>query len=87
MAAARILRFVKGDYNAPATFETVCRELGHAKHPLYYLAIPPSLFPVVVESLGRTGCARGARVVVEKPFGRDLASARALNTILHGVFY
>ena len=82
----RLMRFVKGDYNAPATFEKVCETLGGARHPLHYLAIPPSLFPVVVEALGRTGCSRGARVVVEKPFGRDLASARALNKILHAVF-
>ena len=79
-------RFVKGDYNDLSTFEKVCEALGGARHPLYYLAIPPSLFPVVVEALGRTGCARGARVVVEKPFGRDLASARALNKTLHAVF-
>jgi glucose-6-phosphate 1-dehydrogenase len=82
----RLMRFVKGDYNDPATFEKVCETLGGAQHPLHYLAIPPSLFPVVVEALGRTGCARGARVVVEKPFGRDLASARALNRTLHSVF-
>jgi len=82
----QLMRFVKGDYNDLSTFEKVCEALGGARHPLYYLAIPPSLFPVVVESLGRTGCAKGARVVVEKPFGRDLASARALNQTLHGVF-
>ena len=80
------MRFVKGDYNDPATFQRVHETLGDAKRPLHYLAIPPSLFPVVVESLGRAGCAAGARVVVEKPFGRDLASARALNETLHGVF-
>ena len=59
---------------------------GRAEHPLHYLAIPPSLFPVIVEALGASGCARGARVVLEKPFGRDLASARALNATLHSVF-
>jgi glucose-6-phosphate 1-dehydrogenase len=80
------MRFVKGDYNDPTTFERVYEALGEARRPLHYLAIPPSLFPVVVESLGRTGCARGARVVVEKPFGRDLASARSLNRTLHAVF-
>ncbi|HEY7475628.1 MAG TPA: hypothetical protein VH679_11485, partial [Vicinamibacterales bacterium] len=82
----KLMRFVKGDYNDPATFQKVYETLGHAAHPLHYLAIPPSLFPVVVESLGRSGCAKGARVVVEKPFGRDLTSARALNQTLHGVF-
>jgi glucose-6-phosphate 1-dehydrogenase len=82
----KLMRFVKGDYNDPATFQKVHETLGNAAHPLHYLAIPPSLFPVVVESLGRSGCANGARVVVEKPFGRDLASALALNQTLHGVF-
>jgi glucose-6-phosphate 1-dehydrogenase len=62
------------------------RELGNATRPLHYLAIPPSLFETVVKGLGRTGCAKDARVVVEKPFGRDLASARALNATLHAVF-
>ena len=81
-----LMRFVKGDYNDPSTFQRVHETLGDAKRPLHYLAIPPSLFPVVVESLGRSGCASGARVVVEKPFGRDLASARSLNQTLHGVF-
>ena len=66
--------------------EAAPRRSADAQHPLHYLAIPPSLFPVVVEALGATGCARGARVVLEKPFGRDLASARALNATLHSVF-
>jgi glucose-6-phosphate 1-dehydrogenase len=80
------LRFINGDYADPATFERLREALGSATRPLHYLAIPPSLFPVVVTSLGRTGCAAGARVVLEKPFGRDLASARALNETLHAVF-
>ena len=58
------------------------KELGSAQHPAHYLAIPPALFGVVVEKLGTSGCARGARVIVEKPFGRDLTSARNLNSIL-----
>src|SRR5262249_56894060 len=58
------------------------QELGAAQHPAHYLAIPPALFGVVVGHLGKSGCARGARVIVEKPFGTDLASARALNQIL-----
>jgi glucose-6-phosphate 1-dehydrogenase len=82
----RLLRFVDGDYENPATFEALRRELGPAKHPLHYLAIPPSLFPLIVRSLGHSGCAEGARVIVEKPFGRDLASAQALNATLHSVF-
>ena len=82
----QLLRFVDGDYENPATFDALRRELGPAEHPLHYLAIPPSLFPLIVRSLGQSSCARGARVVVEKPFGRDLASARALNLTLHSVF-
>jgi glucose-6-phosphate 1-dehydrogenase len=79
---SNLLRYVDGDYQDPATFAAVRRELGSAQHPAHYLAIPPALFGVVVEHLGKSGCARGARVIVEKPFGRDLASARDLNRIL-----
>ena len=80
------LRYVRGDYGDPATMEALRRELGGAQRPLHYLAIPPSLFETVVGGLGRSSCARDARVVVEKPFGRDLASAQALNKTLHEVF-
>jgi glucose-6-phosphate 1-dehydrogenase len=80
------LRYVRGEYDDPATFTALHAELGGAKRPLHYLAIPPSMFPTVVEGLGRSGCARDARVVVEKPFGRDLPSARALNATLHRIF-
>ena len=80
------LRYVRGDYGDAATMEGIRRELGGATRPLHYLAIPPSLFEAVVKGLGRTGCAKDARVVVEKPFGRDLASARELNATLHSVF-
>jgi glucose-6-phosphate 1-dehydrogenase len=82
----KLLRFVNGDYNDPATFAQLRKELGDAKHPLHYLAIPPSLFEVVVKHLDESGCAQGARVVVEKPFGRDLRSARDLNRTLHRIF-
>ncbi len=82
----KLLRFVNGDYNDPATFAQLRKELGDAKHPLHYLAIPPSLFEVVVKHLDESGCAQGARVVVEKPFGRDLRSARELNRTLHRIF-
>ena len=75
-----------GDYKDPATFAALRKELGSAQHPAHYLAIPPVMFGVVVEGLGKSGCARGARVIVEKPFGRDLASARNLNRILLGNF-
>ncbi|HEU4340689.1 MAG TPA: glucose-6-phosphate dehydrogenase [Candidatus Binatia bacterium] len=78
-----LLHYVDGDYNDPETFARLRVELGEAQRPLHYLAIPPSMFPVVVKNLARAGCTRGARVVVEKPFGRDLESARALNAILH----
>jgi glucose-6-phosphate 1-dehydrogenase len=81
-----LLHYVDGDYQDPATFASLRKELGSAQHPAHYLAIPPALFGVVGEQLGMSGCARGARVIVEKPFGRDLASARALNRILLGNF-
>ena len=80
------LRYISGDYGAPATHAALRNELGEAAHPLHYLAIPPSLFAKVVEGLGLSGCARGARVIVEKPFGRDLPSAQALSATLHTVF-
>jgi glucose-6-phosphate 1-dehydrogenase len=81
-----LLRYVDGDYQDPATFSSIRRELGGCQRPAHYLAIPPVLFGLVVEQLGKSGSAQGARVIVEKPFGTDLASARALNTILLGTF-
>jgi glucose-6-phosphate 1-dehydrogenase len=80
------LKYVDGDYGDFGTFEALRRELGDAQRPAHYLAIPPSEFAPVVEQLGKSGCARGARVIVEKPFGRDLASAIALNRTLLGSF-
>jgi glucose-6-phosphate 1-dehydrogenase len=77
-----LVRYVRGSYEDASTFEAIRRELGPARRPAYYLAIPPSQFGVVVDQLNRTGCLEGARVIVEKPFGRDLASARDLNAIL-----
>ena len=82
----RCLRYIDGDYEDPATFQELRRELGDAKHPLHYLAIPPSLFETVIHKLGESGCARGARVVIEKPFGHDLATAQALNSVVHRIF-
>jgi glucose-6-phosphate 1-dehydrogenase len=82
----RRLRYIDGDYGDAATFERLRRELGEARHPLHYLAIPPNFFAEVVHQLGASGCARGARVVLEKPFGRDLASAKALNALVHEIF-
>jgi len=81
-----LLRYVDGDYREPATFDRLRRALGTAERPLHYLAIPPSLFSTVVEQLGRSGCARGGRVVAEKPFGHDLVSAQTLNRSLLAVF-
>jgi len=81
-----LLRYIDGDYNDPATFRSLREVLGSARHPLHYLAIPPSMFEIVVEQLAKSGCADGARVVVEKPFGRDLATAQELNRVLHSVF-
>lgn len=81
-----LLRYVDGDYQEENTFTRLRQVLDTAKRPLFYLAIPPTLFPAVVESLGKSDCASGGRVVVEKPFGRDLASAQDLNHTLRGVF-
>jgi glucose-6-phosphate 1-dehydrogenase len=81
-----LLRYVDGDYKDPATFQAIRRELGSAQGPTHYLAIPPALFGVVVEQLAKAGCANGARVVVEKPFGHDLKSAQELNRILLASF-
>jgi glucose-6-phosphate 1-dehydrogenase len=80
------LHYVDGDYQDPSTFSRVRQELGDARYPLHYLAIPPSLFGCVLEQLQLSGCATGARVVIEKPFGHDLQSAKALNEIVHRVF-
>jgi glucose-6-phosphate 1-dehydrogenase len=81
-----LLRYVDGDYNDIATFQTIRKELGSATHPAHYLAIPPSLFELVVENLASSACTKGARIIVEKPFGRDLGSAQELNRILLGTF-
>ena len=81
-----LLRYVDGDYQDSTTFDRLRKELGDNKRPLHYLAVPPDLFATVVEGLARSGCATDARVVVEKPFGHDLASARELNKLLHQHF-
>jgi glucose-6-phosphate 1-dehydrogenase len=80
------LRFINGSDDDPDTFRRLRAELGTAQHPLHYLAIPPTLFGEVVRLLGESHCADGARVIVEKPFGRNLAGARRLNATLHTVF-
>ncbi len=81
-----LFRYVDGDYADNATFDAIRRELGDARHPAHYLAIPPSLFGTVTEQLVRSGAANGARIIVEKPFGHDLASAQNLNHILLSAF-
>ena len=84
---AELLKYVDGAYEEPATFQALRTELGTAQRPAHYLAIPPVLFGTVVQQLGKSGCApEGARVIVEKPFGRDLESARKLNAILLQTF-
>jgi glucose-6-phosphate 1-dehydrogenase len=80
------LQYLSGDYNNPETYGRLREALGGAQHPLYYLAIPPSMFEPVIEGLGASSCASGARVVIEKPFGRDLKSARELNQVISTVF-
>jgi glucose-6-phosphate 1-dehydrogenase len=81
-----LLRYVSGDYNDPGAFKALKKALGEARRPAYYLAIPPALFPTVIKGLGAAGLTDRARVIVEKPFGRDLASARELNRIAGSVF-
>ena len=81
-----LLRYVGGDYREPRTFEALKAALGTAERPAHYLAIPPALFETVIQGIGASGLARDARVIVEKPFGRDLASAIKLGAIAHSVF-
>lgn len=81
-----LLRYVDGDYADSDTFTRLRAELGDARRPAHYLAIPPSMFPTVVDHLAAAGCTENGRVIVEKPFGRDLASARSLNATLRNAF-
>jgi glucose-6-phosphate 1-dehydrogenase len=81
-----LLRYVDGDYKDPATFQAIRKELGSAQRPAHYLAIPPMLFELVVEQLAKSGSTKNARVIIEKPFGHDLPSARELNRILLATF-
>jgi glucose-6-phosphate 1-dehydrogenase len=80
------LRYVRGEYSDASTYQAIRKHMEGAQRPTHYLAIPPSVFETVVKGLGSSGCARDARLVVEKPFGRDLASAQALNKTLHEIF-
>ncbi len=81
-----LLQYIDGDYQDPATFKQLFEMLGKAHHPVHYLAIPPSMFATVVQGLNQSGCAKNARVILEKPFGRDLHSAQELDAILHSAF-
>jgi glucose-6-phosphate 1-dehydrogenase len=83
---AGLLGYVDGDYRDAGTFQRLRAALAASQRPLHYLAIPPSMFPAAVEGLGQSGAAKGARVVIEKPFGRDLKSAVELDRMLHTVF-
>jgi glucose-6-phosphate 1-dehydrogenase len=83
---SNLLRYVDGDYKDSATFQAIRKELGSAQRPAHYLAIPPVLFGLVVEQLAKADCANHARVIIEKPFGRDLTSAQDLNRILLSTF-
>jgi len=80
------LQYIDGDYQDPSTYQQLRKALGDAKGPAHYLAIPPSLFGTVIEGLSRSGCADNARIIIEKPFGRDLSSAQSLNATLRSVF-
>ena len=81
-----LMSYIDGDYNDDNTYAQLKKALGNAQAPTHYLAIPPTLFPTVVTGLGKSSCAQNARVVIEKPFGRDLVSARKLNDVLHQAF-
>src|SRR5215471_7672820 len=81
-----LLRYVRGDYNDPATFQSIRNEIAGAKKPAFYLAIPPALFETVVEYLENSGCAEGARIIIEKPFGTDRSTAQELNRIIMRTF-
>jgi glucose-6-phosphate 1-dehydrogenase len=81
-----LMDYIDGDYSDDKTYRQLRAKLGNAQAPAHYLAIPPSMFPVVVKGLAQSGCATNARVIVEKPFGRDLVSARKLNDTLHQAF-
>ncbi len=80
------LQYIDGDYQDPATYQQLRKALGDATRPAHYLAVPPSLFGEVIEGLSRSACAENARVIIEKPFGRDLSSAQALNVTVRSVF-
>ena len=81
-----LLRYIDGDYRAESTYAKIAEDLRGTRCPVHYLAIPPSMFPTVIAGLAKAGCTDNARVILEKPFGRDLESARELNAIVHEAF-
>ena len=83
---SRCMDYIDGDYSDATTFQELRRKLGNAKQPVHYLAIPPVLFETVIHQLGKSGCAQGARIIIEKPFGQDLTTAKSLNRVVHQVF-
>jgi glucose-6-phosphate 1-dehydrogenase len=83
---SELMQYVQGDYTEIETYKSLAAALGTAQRPAFYLAVPPSLFTAVVENLGKADCAKKGRVIIEKPFGRDLKSAQELNRCLHSVF-
>src|SRR4029453_13659733 len=82
----QLLQYIDGDYQDPSTYQRLKKTLGGAARPLHYLAIPPPLFETVIDGLRKSGCTNDARVILEKPFGRDLASAKSLNVTLRSGF-
>jgi glucose-6-phosphate 1-dehydrogenase len=81
-----LMQYVEGEYNTQSTFESLRKQLGHAEHPIHYMAVPPDLFEVVVKQLHQSGCDKGARLILEKPFGHNFASAKHLNQVVHRYF-
>ena len=82
----QLMQYVEGEYTTPSTFESLRKQLGHAQRPIHYMAVPPDLFEVVVKQLHQSGCNEGARLILEKPFGHNSASAKHLNQVVHRHF-
>jgi len=83
----RLMQYVEGEYTTPVTFERLRKQLGNAENPIHYMAVPPDLFEVVVKQLHQSGCTKGARLILEKPFGHNFASAKHLNQVVHRYFH
>jgi glucose-6-phosphate 1-dehydrogenase len=83
----KLMRYVEGEYTTPSTFESLRKQLGTAEHPIHYMAVPPDLFEVVVKELHQSGRNKGARLILEKPFGHNYASAKHLNQVVHRYFH